>query len=61
MNALEINFNQDREAWDAFVSRSPQRSIFVYSKFLDSLQSDYDLVTCYEKGNIVAGAVIIYT
>jgi len=57
---LEVNFREDKQVWDAFVLTSPQRNIFVYSKFLDSLQTNYDLVTCYNKGKIVAGAVIIY-
>jgi hypothetical protein len=61
MSAWEINFKESKQVWDAFVSTSEQRSIFVYSKFLDSLNADYDLVTCYEKGNIVAGAVLIYS
>lgn len=60
MSDWEINFKEDKQVWDAFVSTSPQRSIFVYSKFLDSLLVDYDLVTCCNKGKIVAGAVIIY-
>ncbi|MFZ2405854.1 MAG: GNAT family N-acetyltransferase [Methylobacter sp.] len=61
MAAWEINFKESKQVWDAFVSTSGQRSIFVYSKFLDSLNADYDLVTCYEKGNIVAGVVLIYS
>lgn len=61
MNSLSINFKEDRQIWDAFVQSSPQRSIFVYTKFLDSLQASYDLVTCYDKDKIVAGTAIIYT
>ncbi|MEY3788582.1 MAG: hypothetical protein RIQ94_150 [Pseudomonadota bacterium] len=61
MNDLHINYNEDKQTWDNFASLSPQRSIFVYSKFLHSLQVNYDLVTCYEKKKIVAGAVLIYT
>jgi hypothetical protein len=60
MSDLEVNFSEDKQVWDSFVSESPQRSIFVYSKFLNSLLVDYDLVTCYKKGKIVAGAVVIY-
>jgi hypothetical protein len=56
-----VNFKEGKLIWDTFASTSPQRSIFVYSKFLDSLLVEYDLVTCYEKGKIVAGAVIIYS
>lgn len=56
-----VNFQEDKVIWDAFASTSPQRSIFVYSKLLDSLLVNYDLVTCYEKGKIVAGAVILYS
>lgn len=61
MNSLEINFKEERDVWDAFVATSPQRSIFAYSKFLDSLLADYDLVTCYDKNKVVAGTIIIYT
>lgn len=61
MNRWEVNFKEDKQVWDAFVSTSQQRSIFVYTKFLDSLLANYDLVTCYEKGKIVAGAVLIYS
>ena len=61
MSTLEINFKEDRHVWDAFVDTSPQRSIFAYSKFLDSLLANYDLVTCYDKDRIVAGTIIIYS
>jgi len=61
MNRWEVNFKEGKQDWDAFVSTSPQRSIFIYSKFLDSLLANYDLVTCYEKGQIVAGAVLIFS
>jgi len=61
MSDWKINFNEDKQVWDAFVSTSPQRSIFNYSKFLDSLLVKYDLVACYDKTGIVAGAVIIST
>lgn len=61
MSAWEINFKENKQVWDAFVSTSPQRGIFVYTKFLDSLNADYDLVACYEKGQIVAGAVLIFS
>lgn len=60
MSDWEINFKEDKQVWDAFVATSPQRSIFVYSKFLDSLLVDYDLVTCFNKGRIVVGVVVIY-
>ncbi len=61
MSDWKINYKEDKRVWDAFISTSPQRSVFVYSNFLDSLQVHYDLVTCYEKGKVVAGAVLIYT
>lgn len=56
-----VNFKEDKRVWDEFVLTSPQRSIFVQSKFLDSLNANYDLVTCYEKDKIVAGVAIIYS
>lgn len=61
MHSLNINFNEDKDTWDEFVSTSPQRSIFAFSKFLDSLLTKYDLVTCYDKDSIVAGTIIIYS
>lgn len=61
MSDLTINFKEDKRIWDAFVSTSPQRSVFVCSDFLDSLQVKYDLVTCYYKSQIAAGAVLIYS
>jgi len=56
-----VNFKEDKAVWDAFVLTSPQRSVFIYSNFLDSLGVCYDLVTCYEKEKIAAGAVLIYS
>ncbi len=61
MGAWKVNFKEDKQVWDAFVSTSPQRSIFVFSNFLDSLLANYDLVTCYDDDNIVAGTVVIHT
>ncbi len=61
MSDWTINFKESKQIWDAFASTSPQRSVFVESRFLDSLRVDYDLVTCYDKGEIVAGAVLIYS
>lgn len=60
MTELHLNLNENREVWDTFVSTSPQRSIFVYSKFLDSFNLKYDFVTCYDKDKIVAGVPVIY-
>ena len=50
--------SESAEAWDAFVARSPQRSIFVQTPFLAALRTSFDLVTVREKGAIVAGAAI---
>ena len=61
MNGTIVNFKEDRKVWDSFVRTSPQRSIFVETKFLDSLLARYDLVTCYENDVIVAGTVVIYS
>ncbi len=60
MPNMIINFNEDKIAWDAFAIKSPQRSVFIYTKFLDSLIVKYDLITCHSKGDIVAGVVILY-
>jgi ribosomal protein S18 acetylase RimI-like enzyme len=57
--ALQMVEDEDGEAWDAFVSSSPQRSIFVQRKFLDALQAGYRLVSCRERGEIVAATVIM--
>jgi hypothetical protein len=61
MKNYSINFNEDKKVWDEFACMSAQRSIFVQSKFLDSLLVKYNLVACYEKNKIVAGVVIIYS
>ena len=58
MNSLRVNFTEDKAVWDAFVLTSSQRSIFVHSKFLESLNLKYALVTCYENNKIVAGAPV---
>jgi hypothetical protein len=55
----EIVEKEDKQAWDAFVASSPQRSIFVQTRFLDALLADYRLVTCREDGEIVAGVAIM--
>jgi hypothetical protein len=55
---MEIQYHEKRHRWDGFVLNSPHRSIFILSPFLDSLGNNYDLVTCYDKERIVAGAVI---
>jgi len=60
MKNWEVNFDEDRQVWDSFVAGSPHRSIFAYSKFLDSLQVNYALVSCYNNGEIIAGAVIVF-
>ena len=61
MSQYIVKFKEDKRAWDAFVLTSPQRSIFAQCKFLDSLNANYDLVTCYRKDKIVAGVAIIYS
>lgn len=55
----EVVEQEDKEAWDDFVKRSPQRSIFVQTKFLDALQTGYRLVSCRDRGEIVAGVVFM--
>lgn len=38
---------------------SPQRSVFVQSRFLQALQADFRLLVCLEQGHILAGAVVM--
>lgn len=61
MCEFSLKFQEDKAVWDDFLSRSPQRSIFLNSKFLDSLEIYYDLVTCYSKDKIVAGVSILHS
>lgn len=56
---MEINYKNDPEKLDDFWSSSPHRSIFTNEKFLNSLESRYDIVTCSEKGRILAAAIVI--
>lgn len=57
---MKINFNENKEIWDNFVLKSPHGNIFLYSKFLDSLNKKYELVTCFEDNDeIHAGCVIL--
>lgn len=58
---MEIDFNAERDAWDGFLSGSPQRCVFAQSRFLDSLGARCDLVTAREKGRIEAGAVVVHS
>ena len=60
MDELIINFEENKSAWDIFLSKSPQRTIFLSSKFLDSLGPKYSLLTCYLNGKVVAGAAVIF-
>ena len=58
--SLEVNFNEKTIKWDEFVKLSPQRSIFVFTDFLNSIKYDYKLITTYEKNRIVLGTLIIF-
>lgn len=58
---MEINFDENKKIWDKFSATSPQGSIFTNSKFLDSLNIKYRLITVYDKGKIVAGAPILFS
>ncbi|MFA6963152.1 MAG: GNAT family N-acetyltransferase [Patescibacteria group bacterium] len=57
---MEIKFGESAELWDEFVHSSPQRSVFVSTKFLNSLNTKYELVTCAEDNKIVAGLVVLF-
>lgn len=61
MRNMEINFNETKEIWDEFVLNSPQGSIFVNSQFLDSLNTGYNLITCYENNKIIAGVPLLFS
>lgn len=61
MKDFTINLSETKNNWDNFISQSPQRSIFLYTNFLDSLKVNYNLVTCYLNGKIVIGTPIIFS
>ena len=56
---FQIKFEEDKNNWDQFVKNSPQRSIFVTTKFLDSLNYNYQLISLSRKEKICIGAVVI--
>ncbi len=58
-NNFNINFKEDKNIWNQFIETSPQKSIFVYTDFLDSLGYDYKLITTYSKNRIVMGTVLL--
>lgn len=58
LDDFNITLNEDRSAWDEFLTRSRQSSIFVTSPFLDSLKETYRLITIRNKGEIAGGTVI---
>lgn len=49
----------DKEAWDAFVMRSPQGNVFCQTAFLDALDVDYELWWVEEAGHRRLGAVVL--
>ncbi|HNW25908.1 MAG TPA: GNAT family N-acetyltransferase [Candidatus Gastranaerophilaceae bacterium] len=58
---MKIQVNENKEIWDNFVSQSPQGCIFLYSKFLDSLNKKYEIITCIDDGGeVLAGCVILF-
>jgi len=60
MKSFSIKIGEGKEEWDGFVKASPQGSIFLFSKLLDSLCVRYELVTCYDGNQIVAGVPIFF-
>lgn len=54
---MEFGVCEDKQAWDSFVRRSPQGSIFCESRFLDALPDGYELSVVIEDGAISLGAV----
>lgn len=57
---MKLRYNTSFEDWDNFIKTSPQKSIFITSKFLKSLNTNFDLITCTNDNNeIIAGCPII--
>lgn len=60
MKDLTVKVGEREDAWDDFVRRSPQGSIFLISNFLNTMSIKYELLTCYDRDKIIAGAVIFF-
>ncbi|WP_205508565.1 GNAT family N-acetyltransferase [Longitalea arenae] len=58
--SFDVNFDESKQNWDNFAVTSPHYSIFLNSKFLDSLNSPYKCITVYEDHKIAAGAVLFF-
>jgi hypothetical protein len=57
-SALSLDRCPDSATWDAFVSSSPQDSIFCRSQFLAALDVEFDLWLVTEGGNLRLAAMV---
>ncbi len=58
-NTLTLKVCTDRKLWDEFVSFSPQGNLFCQTKFLDTFQKGFELLTVCKGNEILLGAVIV--
>ncbi|MES2427309.1 MAG: GNAT family N-acetyltransferase [Bacteroidota bacterium] len=49
----------NKTKWDDFVSASPQANIFCYTAFLDSMLTEYELITLEANEKIQLGAIVL--
>jgi hypothetical protein len=50
---------RDLETWDAFIARSPQRSIFTHSRYLGASGRKFELSFIYQGQQIKAGVCMV--
>lgn len=58
--SFAVKWSESKEVWDNFAITSPQYSIFIDSRFLDSLLTPYQLITLYDDKIIEAGLVLFF-
>jgi hypothetical protein len=57
--ALTLVECRDKNQWDSFATASPHGSIFCLTPFLDALGEEYRLLVVEERGQLLAGVVLI--
>lgn len=57
---LSIKIGENPETWDKFIKSTSQGSVFLFYNFLQALDSNFQLITCYDEKDIVAGCAIIF-